>query len=129
MTFPARQSSDFEAQFAAWVAQRKADALARRRARAVRMRRVCVRDPLPLARVWMRGPKWQRAFHVQHLAIAEAAPASAPYHRPAAKRWWYDFEDDVRELVCRDEIRPGVSAEWGDPFEQFGIRRKDLEAR
>lgn len=45
---------------------------------------------LPLVRVWMRGPSHRRL------------------------RW--NIEEDVRELVL-DELRPGVTAMWSDPYE------------
>lgn len=122
-------SRTFEADFADWVARRKAEQQARRAARALRMLRLRVLEPLPLARVWMRGPKWKRAFNVTHRALVDVDPEAARDRRPlqAKTYWWYDFEHDVRELVV-EEIRPGVLAEWSDPFEQFGIRRRDLEA-
>jgi hypothetical protein len=109
---------DVEAEFSAWLARRKATQLERRRKRAVRMLRVRVKDHLPMAGVWMRGPKWQRAFNVQCRRIAEVEPAEAVHYRPSQTFWWYDFEADVRERVL-DEIRPGVVAEWSDPRERL----------
>jgi len=108
--------SDFAADWATWCARRKAAQQARRAARALRMIRVRVLTPLPMAGVWMRGPKWKRAFHLTHRALADVDPEAARVRRPlqAKTYWWYDFEDDVRELVVRSELRPGVIAEWTD---------------
>jgi hypothetical protein len=106
--------------YAQWCERRKAEQQARRAARAVRMLRVRVTDPLPLARVWMRGPRWKRAFGLQHLAYSHVNPPSAEHQNPTDKMfWWYDFEDDVRELVL-EELRPGVVAQWSDPRERIG---------
>lgn len=33
------------------------------------------------------------------------------------------FIDDIQERVC-EEIRPGVFAQWSDPFERFGLERR-----
>jgi hypothetical protein len=112
-----------EAAFAAWCAQRKAGQQARRAARALRMLRLRVVAPLPMARVWMRGPKWKRAFDVQHRLLADVAPLSAPYHRQGKKIWVYDFVDDVRELVC-EPLQYDRLAMWSDPWERFGIERR-----
>ena len=107
-------------EFDAWLARTKREQQERRAARAVRMLRVRVKDPLPMARVWMRGPKWKRAFDVRHGLLADVDPVvAARFGRPGVKFWWYDFELDVRELVL-EEIRPGVVAEWTDPYERWG---------
>lgn len=103
---------DYEADFDAWCARRKAVQQARRAARALRMIRVRVLTPLPMAGVWMRGPKWKRAFHLTHLPLATVDPGAAALHGPGVKFWWYDFEDDVRELAC-EQIRFHVYAMWG----------------
>lgn len=113
---------DIERQFAEWCARRKAEQQARRTARALTMRGLRVRDPLPMPRVWLHGPKWQRAFNVQHLPIAEVDPVAARRYLPSVKFWWYDFTDDVRERVL-EPIRFDVYAEWSDPREQWGRKR------
>jgi len=71
-----------------------------------------------MPRVWLQGPKWQRAFNVQALPIAEVHPEAAKYHRPGATLLFYDFIDDVRELVC-ERLQVDVYAEWSDPRERF----------
>jgi hypothetical protein len=78
--------------------------------------RLYVRDPLPMARVWMKGPRWRRAFGVTR---RKSCAPPEPGH-PLMKRTYhfYDFTEDVRELAC-EEIRSGRYAEWTDPREQF----------
>jgi len=97
------------------------DALIERatRERQTRKRRESTRrmysfDGLISVRCFMRGPKWKRTFGVREVPIAEVAPESAPYHRPERKLLIFSLEEDVRELVFvgREEIRPGVYAEW-----------------
>lgn len=117
-----KSQAEFEAEFVAWCQQKKADQQARRAAARLRMRRLRVRDPLPNARVWLRGPKWQRAFHVQHLAFSAVHPPCEQYPNPTDQKfWWYDFEDDVRELAC-ERLRFDVYAEWSDPRERLQAR-------
>lgn len=103
--------AEFRAAFLAWCERKKAEQKMRRAARAVRMRRLCVRGPsLPAVRVWIRGPKWQRLFGI---------PRCEP---PRSKFFLYDFAEDVRELAC-EQLRHDVYAEWSDPREWLQARR------
>jgi hypothetical protein len=71
-------------------------------------RRVWVFDNLRMPRVWMTGPKWRRYFGVR----------DACHRIQRMSMLIYSFEDDVRELVLGPlEIRPGVYAQWVDPWE------------
>jgi hypothetical protein len=72
---------------------------------------------LPNVRIFVAGPRRRRAFGICRRSIAEVAPRFAGMHRAGKQLWWFDLEDDVRELVMRHEIRPGVTAEWTDPRE------------
>ncbi len=122
-------SSIFDADFRAWQAKRKAERAELRRQTAgvfkprgggtpvIRLA-ILGAGYVPMPRVWLYGPKWQRVFHVQHLRIADVAPESADLHRKNATRWFYDFTDDVRELVC-EPIRHDVYAMWADPWERW----------
>lgn len=76
------------------------------------------RHALPLARVRLYGPRRFRAFGVRRTPIADVvAPHEVERYRRGTKLWIYDLDEDVRELVVRTEIRPGVIAEWTDPRE------------
>jgi hypothetical protein len=77
----------------------------------VMARRLWNADHLPMPRVFMIGPRWRRHFGVK----------SEPRAFRSSKLT-FTFEPDVRELVL-DEIRPGVYAQWSDPFERLGLRR------
>jgi hypothetical protein len=101
---PTLSRAAIEADFAQWCKRRTAVQHAQHAARRLQMVRFRVRDPLPMSRVWFHGPKWQRAFDLQH----------------DEKSWWYDCEPDVRERVC-EEIRPGVVADWCDARERLGL--------
>jgi hypothetical protein len=66
---------------------------------------------------YMTGPKWKRLFGVVERPIAEIDPQAAQYHRPGRKLLIVSLEDDIREIVmegwgARDELRPGLRAEW-----------------
>jgi hypothetical protein len=59
-----------------------------------------LRDRLPMPKVWLHGRR-------------------APWFLTAAiARGYYDFSDDVRELVL-EPIRDDVYAEWSDPRERW----------
>ncbi len=103
-------SYDYEADFHAWCVRRKAEQLERRRRRALVMRRVRVIDPLPMARVWLRGPRWSRGLTKEILPAIEGRPLAS------RRRLVYDFADDVRELVC-ERIQFNRVAMWADPRE------------
>jgi hypothetical protein len=57
-----------------------------------------VRERLPMPRVWACGRRWRTLL---------------------TPDGFYDFFDDVRELVC-DPIRHDVYAMWSDPREVWG---------
>lgn len=84
------------------------------------MIRVRVLTHLPMAGVWMRGPKWKRAFNLTHRPLADVDPDAARDLRPlqAKTYWWYDFEPDVRELVC-EPVQFDRVAMWADPRERL----------
>lgn len=74
-------------------------------------RQLCTDVPLPLARMWLCGPKWRRGFEVE-----------AQKRSFRKSRLVVSFEADIRERIC-EELRPGVVAQWSDPYERFGLRR------
>lgn len=77
---------------------------------------------LPRVRVFMHGPGWRKHFEVARRPIAEVAPLAAKCHRPGKQLYWFDLEDDIRELVCeclREDRYLAVYANWSDPREQF----------
>ena len=69
-------------------------------------------------RVFVAGPQRRRAFNIRRRPIAEVAPLAAQCHRRGKQLWWFDLEDDVRELVL-ERIRFDVYAEWTDPRERW----------
>jgi len=64
---------------------------------------------LPIASVRLLGKRWY-----QFLPKLERREDNTRIKR----RWQYDMEEDVRELVC-EEVRPGVYAEWSDARERL----------
>jgi len=100
----------FDQSYAAFRARMRAEAQARRKATALRMRRVYTRDTrLPLLRVWCHGPRWRRFFEDEEGFMTRGGAYGWPV---------YDFTADIRELVC-EPIRHDVYAEWADPRERF----------
>lgn len=72
------------------------------------------------AGIFITGPRARRLFGITRRPIADVAPFSAPLHRPGKQLWWYDLEDDVRELVC-EPLSLDRIAQWSDPKEQLGL--------
>lgn len=64
---------------------------------------------LPLATVRLLGKRW-----FKFLPKLERREDGTRIKR----RWMYDLEEDVRELVC-EELRPGIYAEWADARERI----------
>lgn len=64
--------------------------------------------------MWMWGPGWRKAFGVREVPLADVSPSSVPFHPRGKKLLMFTLEDDVRErvMIGRDELRPGVYAEW-----------------
>jgi hypothetical protein len=94
-------------------------------------RRVWSLDGLRV-RFWMSGPRWMQHFGVRVVPIADVVPADqVSWHRAGKRILLVSLEADVRELVRadQDEIRPGVRAEWSDPYEQFGVARQPVSPR
>lgn len=118
---------DVEQAFARWCAERKERQRAFQRRPAVGgtlfepgrrnadgsyyhvYRRLPVRTPLVMPRVFLQGPKW-RQFNVTFVRKGRVQ------HHPCL----YDFADDVRELVC-EPIRFDVYAMWNDPREWASV--------
>jgi hypothetical protein len=116
----------FEADFAAWVVKRKAEARAYQNRPATGgnllwpgrrnvdgsyasiYRKLIVRSPLPMPRVVLQGPKWR-----QQLMPYRTTNGRMAYH-PSC----YDFFPDVRELVC-EPVQFDRVAMWADPRERL----------
>lgn len=60
---------------------------------------------LPMLRMVICGPKWRQFFY-----------------EPGSREVRDVFHEDVRERVL-EEVRPGVYAQWSDPFERLAIER------
>jgi hypothetical protein len=69
----------------------------------------------PMASVWCKGPRWKRAFGVTSEVLHAPLPS-----RPLMKIRYlcYDFEPDVRELVC-EPVQFDRVAMWADPRERL----------
>jgi hypothetical protein len=94
-------------------------------------RRMWSFDGLPMARVYMHGPKWRRWFEVREVPIAEIDPDAAPLHRPGRKLLVFTLEEDVRERVC-EQLGFDRYAMWSDPRESgyaTTTRRSDSDHR
>jgi hypothetical protein len=98
-------------------------------------RRIFVLDGLRMPRVWTHGPQWKRSFGVREVPLVDLlAPGerekfdleSHPKLLRPVLTW--SFEEDLRELI-QEEIRPGVYAEWSDPFEAMGLQQKGSRRR
>jgi hypothetical protein len=103
-----------------WLTEQQREAVERRRRRRDRPRRLAVLETLPMPRVFLRGPRWQKHFNVQRRPIADVHPWSAESRRPGKTLFVYSFLDDVRERVL-EQLRHDVYAEWSDPRE--GLQR------
>lgn len=86
-------------------------------------RRIWSYDRLPMPRAFFHGPRWRSHCGVTSRDIREVAPWAAPYHPNGRRLLVFTFEPDVRELVLEEELRPGVTPMWSDPYERFGVRR------
>lgn len=119
-------TADVQAQFAVWVEKKKAEARAYRNRPATGgnllwpgrrnpdnsyasvYRKLDVRAKLPMPRVVLQGPKWRACLMTYRTANGRTA------HHPRC----YDFEPDVRELVC-EPIQFDRVAMWADPRERL----------
>jgi hypothetical protein len=95
-------------------------AVQRKQRRRASTRRMWSLDDLSMPRAYMRGPRWRSMFNVREVPIADIDPQAAQYHRPGRKLLMFSLEADVHELV-QEEIRPGVFAEWSDPYERLPL--------
>lgn len=82
-------------------------------------RRIYVLDGLRTSRVWMHGPRWRSSFGVREVPLVDLLHPPCVSNTKRKVLTW-SFEDDIRELML-DEIRPGVFAQWSDPFERIGL--------
>jgi len=69
-------------------------------------------------RVFVHGPKGRRLFGIERRLVADVIPQYKNLHPAGKQLWWFDLEDDVRELVC-ERLQVDVYAEWSDPRERF----------
>ncbi len=77
---------------------------------------------LPQVRIFLAGPQRRRAFGIRRRPIAEVAPLAATLHPAGKKLWWFDLEDDVRELIL-EPVQFNRTAMWSDPREQLNLPR------
>lgn len=88
------------------------------------LRQICSADDLPILRTLICGPDWRKGFEVRRRRASEIWPHVGRVRSRRARKTVlaFTFEQDIRERIC-EELRPGVYAQWSDPYEWLGLRR------